>query len=73
MGYTLMITQAAAYIANRLPLVTVSAYLRLFHESESKRTRPSRPLQTLQTLPTGGLESLTVKEPRTLPHSLAEL
>ncbi|CAI7613196.1 unnamed protein product, partial [Penicillium viridicatum] len=30
---------AAAYIANRLPLVTVSAYLRLFHESESKRTR----------------------------------
>ncbi|OQE34388.1 hypothetical protein PENCOP_c018G06557 [Penicillium coprophilum] len=35
----LAITQAAAYIANRLPLVTVSAYLRLFHESESKRTR----------------------------------
>ncbi|KAF3392458.1 hypothetical protein F1880_008921 [Penicillium rolfsii] len=35
----LAITQAAAYIANRLPLLTVSAYLRLFHESESKRTR----------------------------------
>ncbi|KAJ6003887.1 hypothetical protein N7540_013169 [Penicillium herquei] len=35
----LAITQAAAYITNRLPLVTVSAYLRLFHESESKRTR----------------------------------
>ncbi|KAJ5593550.1 hypothetical protein N7537_010454 [Penicillium hordei] len=35
----LAITQAAAYIANRLPLVTVSVYLRLFHESESKRTR----------------------------------
>ncbi|KAJ5963042.1 hypothetical protein N7501_007983 [Penicillium viridicatum] len=35
----LAITQAAAYIANRLPLVTVSTYLRLFHESESKRTR----------------------------------
>jgi tetratricopeptide (TPR) repeat protein len=35
----LAITQAGAYISNRLPLVTVSAYLRLFHESESKRTR----------------------------------
>ncbi|KAF2999044.1 hypothetical protein E8E15_000155 [Penicillium rubens] len=35
----LAITQAAAYIANRLPLVTVTEYLRLFHESESKRTR----------------------------------
>jgi tetratricopeptide (TPR) repeat protein len=35
----LAITQAAAYIANRLPLVTVSAYLRLYYESESKRTR----------------------------------
>jgi hypothetical protein len=35
----LAITQAAAYIANRLPLITVSAYLRMFHESESKRTR----------------------------------
>lgn len=35
----LAITQAAAYIANRLPLLTVSAYLRLFHESVSKRTR----------------------------------
>ncbi|KUL81720.1 hypothetical protein ZTR_09466 [Talaromyces verruculosus] len=33
----LAITQAAAYIANRSPLITVSAYLRLFHESESKR------------------------------------
>jgi tetratricopeptide (TPR) repeat protein len=35
----LAITQAAAYIANRSPLVTVSTYLQLFHESESKRTR----------------------------------
>lgn len=35
----LAITQAGSYIANRLPLVTVSVYLRLFHESESKRTR----------------------------------
>jgi hypothetical protein len=35
----LAIAQAAAYIANRSPLVTVAAYLRLFHESESKRTR----------------------------------
>ncbi|CAG7947031.1 unnamed protein product [Penicillium salamii] len=35
----LAITQAAAYIANRLPLLTVSVYLRLFYESESKRTR----------------------------------
>ncbi|CAI7603357.1 unnamed protein product [Penicillium viridicatum] len=35
----LAIAQAAAYIANRLPLVTVSIYLRLFHESESKRIR----------------------------------
>jgi hypothetical protein len=32
-------TQPAVYIANRLPPLTVSAYLRLFHESESKRTR----------------------------------
>ncbi|KUM57416.1 hypothetical protein ACN42_g9770 [Penicillium freii] len=35
----LAITQATAYIASRLPLLTVSAYLRLFHDSESKRTR----------------------------------
>jgi Tfp pilus assembly protein PilF len=35
----LAITQAGSYIANRLPLITVSAYLRLFHESEPKRTR----------------------------------
>jgi hypothetical protein len=35
----LAITQAGSYIANRLPLVTVAVYLRLFHESESKRTR----------------------------------
>ncbi|GAM43571.1 hypothetical protein TCE0_056r18491 [Talaromyces pinophilus] len=35
----LAIMQAAAYIANRSPLITVSAYLRLFHESESKRIR----------------------------------
>ncbi|CAP91131.1 Pc13g00620 [Penicillium rubens Wisconsin 54-1255] len=35
----LAITQAGSYIANRLPLITVTAYLRLFHESESKRTR----------------------------------
>jgi hypothetical protein len=35
----LAITQAGSYITNRLPLLTVSAYLRLFHESESKRTR----------------------------------
>jgi hypothetical protein len=35
----LAITQAAAYIASRSPLVTVSTYLQLFHESESKRTR----------------------------------
>ncbi|KAJ6016490.1 hypothetical protein N7540_011081 [Penicillium herquei] len=35
----LAITQAAAYIANRSPLVTVSTYLQLFHESEWKRTR----------------------------------
>ncbi|KAJ5917518.1 hypothetical protein N7466_011072 [Penicillium verhagenii] len=35
----LAITQAAAYIANRLPLLTVSAYLQLFHESQSKQTR----------------------------------
>ncbi|CAG8221592.1 unnamed protein product [Penicillium salamii] len=35
----LAITQAAAYISSRLPLLTVSAYLRLFHESESKQTR----------------------------------
>ncbi|GAM43552.1 hypothetical protein TCE0_051r18458 [Talaromyces pinophilus] len=35
----LAIIQAAAYIANRSPLITVSAYLRLFHESESKRIR----------------------------------
>jgi tetratricopeptide (TPR) repeat protein len=34
----LAITQAGSYIANRLPLVTVAVYLRLFHESESKRT-----------------------------------
>ncbi|KUL81411.1 hypothetical protein ZTR_10225 [Talaromyces verruculosus] len=35
----LAITQAGAYIANRSPFITVSAYLRLFHESESKRIR----------------------------------
>ncbi|KAJ5904758.1 uncharacterized protein N7473_001674 [Penicillium subrubescens] len=35
----LAITQAGSYIANRLPLVTVAVYLRLFQESESKRTR----------------------------------
>jgi len=35
----LAITQTAAYIVNRLPLLTVSAYLQLFYESESKRTR----------------------------------
>ncbi|KAL4912570.1 hypothetical protein BDW62DRAFT_206345 [Aspergillus aurantiobrunneus] len=35
----LAITQAAAYIANRLPLITVAAYPRLFHESESKQIR----------------------------------
>ncbi|KUM55983.1 hypothetical protein ACN42_g11249, partial [Penicillium freii] len=35
----LAITQAGSYIANRSPLITVSTYLRLFHESESKRTR----------------------------------
>ncbi|KAI7973725.1 hypothetical protein EIK77_000227 [Talaromyces pinophilus] len=35
----LAITQAAAYIANRSPLITASAYLRLFRESESKRIR----------------------------------
>ncbi|CAI7602083.1 unnamed protein product [Penicillium manginii] len=35
----LAITQAAAYITARLPLVTVSTYLRLFHESEAKQTR----------------------------------
>lgn len=35
----LAITQAAAYIANRLPPLTVSAYVRLFYESESKWTR----------------------------------
>ncbi|GAM34008.1 hypothetical protein TCE0_014f01316, partial [Talaromyces pinophilus] len=35
----LAITQAGAYIANRSPLITVSAYLRLFRESESKRIR----------------------------------
>ncbi|KAJ5894136.1 hypothetical protein N7495_005827 [Penicillium taxi] len=37
--YLTSITQAAAYIANRLPLVTVSTYLQFFHESKSKRTR----------------------------------
>jgi tetratricopeptide (TPR) repeat protein len=35
----LAITQAGSYIANRLPLITVSIYLRLFHESESKQMR----------------------------------
>ncbi|KAL4804204.1 hypothetical protein BDV18DRAFT_36370 [Aspergillus unguis] len=35
----LAITQAGSYIANRFPLITVSAYLQLFHESESKQTR----------------------------------
>ncbi|KAJ5745111.1 hypothetical protein N7520_010293 [Penicillium odoratum] len=35
----LAITQAGSYIANRFPLTTVSAYLRLFHEGESKQTR----------------------------------
>ena len=35
----LAITQAGSYISNRLPLISVSVYLRLFHESESKRTR----------------------------------
>ncbi|KAJ5565742.1 hypothetical protein N7535_007380 [Penicillium sp. DV-2018c] len=35
----LAITQAGSYIANRSPLITVSAYLRLFQESESKQTR----------------------------------
>ncbi|CEJ58343.1 hypothetical protein PMG11_07002 [Penicillium brasilianum] len=35
----LVITQAGSYIANRLPLVTVAVYLRLFHKSESKRAR----------------------------------
>lgn len=35
----LAITQAAAYIASRSAVITVSAYLRLFHESESKRLR----------------------------------
>ncbi|CAI7622745.1 unnamed protein product [Penicillium pancosmium] len=35
----LAITQAGSYIANRLPLVTVATYLRLFYESEAKQTR----------------------------------
>ncbi|KUL81728.1 hypothetical protein ZTR_09475 [Talaromyces verruculosus] len=35
----LAITQVGAYIANRSPLITVSAYLRLFRESESKQIR----------------------------------
>jgi hypothetical protein len=35
----LILEKAGSYIANRLPLITVTAYLRLFHESESKRTR----------------------------------
>jgi Tfp pilus assembly protein PilF len=35
----LAITQAAVYIANRSPLITASAYLQLFHESDSKRIR----------------------------------
>ncbi|EAU30103.1 predicted protein [Aspergillus terreus NIH2624] len=35
----LALIQTAAYIANRSPLINVSAYLRLFHESESKRMR----------------------------------
>ncbi|EAU30101.1 predicted protein [Aspergillus terreus NIH2624] len=35
----LAITQAGSYIASRSPLITVSAYLRLFHESEPKRMR----------------------------------
>lgn len=35
----LAITQAGSYIANRLPLITISVYLQLFHESESKQTR----------------------------------
>jgi hypothetical protein len=35
----LAITQAGSYIANRLPLVTVATYLRLFNESEAKQTR----------------------------------
>ncbi|KAL5360970.1 hypothetical protein BJX96DRAFT_175795 [Aspergillus floccosus] len=35
----LALIQAAAYIANRSPLINVSAYLRLFHESEPKRMR----------------------------------
>ncbi|KAJ5884884.1 hypothetical protein N7495_009394 [Penicillium taxi] len=35
----LAITQAAAYIANRLPFITVSIYLQLFNESESKQMR----------------------------------
>lgn len=33
------ITQAGSYIANRLPLITVATYLRLFHQSEAKQTR----------------------------------
>ncbi|GLA55854.1 hypothetical protein AnigIFM63604_002939 [Aspergillus niger] len=33
----LAISQAGSYIANRLPLVTVSGYLQLFRESESNR------------------------------------
>ncbi|KAJ5886145.1 uncharacterized protein N7473_008819 [Penicillium subrubescens] len=35
----LAITQAAAYIINRLPLLSVSTYLHLFHESESRQTK----------------------------------
>ncbi|KAJ5893421.1 hypothetical protein N7495_005112 [Penicillium taxi] len=35
----LAITQAGSYIANQLPLLTISSYLQLFHESESKQTR----------------------------------
>jgi tetratricopeptide (TPR) repeat protein len=34
----LAITQAGSYIANRSPRVTVTRYLRLFHESESNQT-----------------------------------
>lgn len=34
----LAITQAGSYIANRSPRITVSRYLKLFHESESNQT-----------------------------------